>query len=381
MSVANIGIVAGEKSGDQLGAELMASLKQHLPDATFRGVGGDRMLNEGLNPLETIDALSMNGFVEPLIRIPQLFRLLRTLVEGLANVDVMIGVDFNVFNFMIEKRLKALGIPTCHYVSPSVYAWRRNRITKIERSTDLLLTLFPFEVEFYKESAVEAVFVGHPLADQIPIETDRAKARSFACQEFSIRSSASVIALLPGSRNSEIKSHARLFLRAAERIQLLTEGDCVFVVPCAHERAASAMVEQCRNFANLDVRVLTTPSVDVFAACDAALVKSGTSTLEAMLMQIPMVVAYRTGGITYALIRSVLHTQWVALPNILTQRAFVPELLQQEANPETLAVALCNELNRSRSSSEYVDECNRLHRSLRHNASSRAAEAVLKLLR
>ena len=377
-----VGIVAGEASGDLLGAELMVSLRQRIGDVNFIGVGGERMRTEGLHVLESADRFSMNGFVEPLVRIPELLKVLRSLAVRLADVDVMVGVDFNVFNFMLEKRLKAQGVPTVHYVSPSVYAWRRGRIHTVGKSADVLLTLFPFEPAYYEDTQVKAVFVGHPLANQVDPNTDWASQCEHSRASLAIDRSSTVIALLPGSRNSEIRSHLDLFLRSAERIQdLLSRTEqCVFLVPCAHEKAAERVATHGRKFPHLKLHAIRSGSLEVFAASDVALVKSGTSTLEAMLKRVPMVVAYRAGPITYSIVRAILQTKWVALPNILTQRELVPEFLQQAASSETLAVAVCQELARARSESNYFEPFDQLHRSLRQDASARAAAAVMDLV-
>ncbi len=376
-----VGIVTGEASGDLLGSELMAALRQLDHEMQFVGVGGERMREQGLHALESIDRFSMNGFVEPLSRLPELLNLLKSLATRLADTDVMVGVDFNVFNLMLEKRLKGLGTPTVHYVSPSVYAWRRNRIQKIERSVDVLLTLFPFEPKYYENTGTKAVYVGHPLADRICPNRDRESERASARSKLAIDSTQTAIAVLPGSRTSEIRSHLDLFLRAAERVQSMLSAarKFVFIVPCVNERRANLVKNGSRSFSHLDLRVVNSDSIEVFAACDAALVKSGTSTLEALLMRIPMVVAYRTGPLTYSIVRSVLQTPWVALPNILTSRELVPEFLQQAATPESLAVALCQEIESSEEDKKYFEEFDRLHESLRRNASARAAKAVLNL--
>lgn len=360
----------------------MAALSQRVDDLQFVGVGGERMRSQGLLALESIERFSMNGFIEPLVRLPKLLKLLKSLATQLSDVDVMVGVDFNVFNLLLERRLKAWGTPTVHYVSPSVYAWRRNRVRKIEKSADVLLTLFPFEPAYYKNSGTRAVYVGHPLADRINPNRDRDMERQTARDRFSIGLSQTAVALLPGSRVSEIRSHLSLFLRTAERIQsmLREEKRFVFVVPCVDEIQANLVQDRVEIYSHLDVRVVRCDSREVFTACDAALVKSGTSTLEAMLMRIPMVVAYRTGPLTYAIVRSVLQTPWVALPNILSERELVPEFLQEAATPETLALALSQEIQSSERSSKYFDEFDRLRDALCCNASARAADAILELL-
>ena len=377
-----VGIVAGETSGDLLGAELMASLQERNSDIEFVGIGGEQMISRGLECLDSIDQFRMNGFVEPLRRLPQLYALLHSLVTRLSDVDIMVGVDFNVFNFMLERRLKLRGIPTVHYVSPSVYAWRRGRTKRVSECADTLLALFPFEPDFYEKGAVNVVFVGHPLADEIQPRRDREQERRVAREELDVNQDATVIALLPGSRKSEIRFHGDLFCRAAARIETLlgNEQHCTFIVPCIEPHIENSMRNYTRLYSHVDIRLTEFPSMRVFAASDAALVKSGTSTLEAMLMRVPMTVAYRMGPITYSLIRSLLHTEWVALPNILTGSQFVPEFLQHYATSENLAVSLTRELENSRTSDKYFDVCESLHTNLRQNASSRAADSVLATL-
>lgn len=374
-----VGIVAGEASGDLLGAELMAALRHRDNDLQFIGVGGPRMDAEGLCALHSIDRFSMNGFVEPLLRIPELVGLLNDLAGKLANVDVMVGVDFNVFNFMLERRLKVQGVPTVHYVSPSVYAWRRGRVRKIEECVDLLLALFPFECAYYEDTSVDVRFVGHPLADRLDPDRDRIAERQMARKDLSIDLHSTVVALLPGSRVSELKCHLELFFRVAERIRALhsTDERLVFVIPCANDRALDKVRQHANRFGHLDVRLDSGNSLRTFAASDVALVKSGTSTLEALLLRVPMVVTYQAGPITYSIVRSVLQTEWVALPNILAQRELVPEFLQQSGSGETLALAVCSELARSRSDPAYFAAFDKLHRSLRKGNAARAADAVL----
>lgn len=380
--VVKVGIVAGEASGDLLGAELMAALRHRDSDLQFVGVGGPRMDAEGLCALQSIDRFSMNGFVEPLLRIPDLFGLLNELAAKLATVDVMVGVDFNVFNFMLERRLKSQGVPTVHYVSPSVYAWRRGRVRKIEKCADLLLALFPFERAYYEDTLIDVRFVGHPLADRLDPDRDRIAERQVAREDLAIDPHCTVVALLPGSRGSELKCHLELFLRVAERIQALhpINERLVFVIPCANDRALEKAQQHTRRFEHLDVRFDSGSSLKTFAASDVALVKSGTSTLEALLLRVPMVVTYQAGPITYSIVRSVLQTEWVALPNILAQRELVPEFLQQSGSGETLALAVCRELARARSDPGYFAAFDRLHRSLRQGNAARAADAVLDLV-
>ncbi|MFW6041368.1 MAG: lipid-A-disaccharide synthase [Guyparkeria sp.] len=381
MAPLTIGILAGEASGDALGRGLMTEIRRRHPDARFIGVGGPRMVDEGLESLVSMDRLAINGFVEPLRRLPELVGILRRLLRRFdaERPDAFIGVDFNVFNLLLERRLKLRGIPTVHYVSPSVYAWRRGRIRRVAAAADMLLTLYPFEPELYAGTPVKAVFVGHPLADAIaPGDGDDSKRRA-ARKELGLPEDAIVVALLPGSRMSEVALMGNVLVDAAAEIARRRPG-ARFVVPCVRPAIADW----------LERTMATTPEVQVvhylgdarlaLTACDGALVKSGTSTLEAMLLRRPMVVSYRLGALSYHLVRRMLRTPFVALPNILARRELVPELLQERATPQALAAAMLKELDNAGANPEYLAEFARLHGALRRDADARAADAVCKWL-
>ncbi len=376
-----IGIVAGEASGDALGSGLMRALRRHVPDVEFSGVGGERMVAAGLTPRADMARLNINGFVDPLKRLPDLLRLLSDLVRHFTAppVDVVVGVDFNVFNLLLERRIKRRGVPTAHYVSPSVYAWRRGRVKRIGRATDVVMALFPFEPALYEHHGVRAVFVGHPFADEIDPEDGGAAGRAASRAELGLPAGGTVIALLPGSRMSEIAHLADTFLAAAAR---LTErlGPCTFAIPCASMRIRDALEARCRGVPALHVHLVEGRARLVLAAADGALVKSGTGTLEAMLLRRPMVVSYRLGALTYRIVKALKRSRFVALPNILSGRALVPELLQDEARPERLAEALVDEMQRAESEADYFAEFDRQHADLRRGASENAARTVLSLV-
>ncbi|MCB1683259.1 MAG: lipid-A-disaccharide synthase [Pseudomonadales bacterium] len=375
------GIVAGEASGDRLGAGLMRVLRQRQPGVRFVGIGGPLMLAEGLESLAHMDRLAVNGFVEPVRRLPDLVRLLRLLYRTFTQQQptAFIGVDFNVFNFLIERLLKRRGVPTVHYVSPSVYAWRRGRVRAIARSTDLLLTLYPFEPAFYDHSRVRAVFVGHPLADEITPEASAAAARQAAQQVLEVQGARPCIAVLPGSRMSEVKLMTEPFLDACEQFRV-RYPQAVFVIPALRESIEVWLREQLKARADLPVIVYRGNGRLALTACDAALVKSGTSTLEAMLLHRPMVVSYRLGEWTYQLVRRLLRTPYVALPNILAGRRLVAELLQHEATGTALADELARALDKASADPGYLAEFHDLHLQLRRNADDSAAAAVLDWL-
>jgi lipid-A-disaccharide synthase len=377
-----VGILAGEASGDELGRGLMTELKRRYPDARFVGIGGPGMIAEGLESVAPMDLLAVNGFIDPLKRLPDLIRVLRLLLRHFDAVrpDVFVGVDFNVFNLLLERRLKRRGIPTVHYVSPSVYAWRRGRVGRIARSTDMLLSLYPFEAPFYEATPVRVVYVGHPLADAIGLDDGNDERRADARRALGIPPDcALLVALLPGSRLSEIRLLGDTFLTAAARIA----GRCAsarFVLPCVRPAIAAWLADARQRFPDLPIVAYEGNARLALRACDVALVKSGTSTLETMLLRRPMVVTYRLGRLTYLIVRQLLHTPHIAMPNILAGRLLVPELLQDDATPEALADALLAELDKARRNPEYLREFERLHRILRRDADARAAEAVASWL-
>ena len=376
-----IGIVAGEASGDRLGAGLMRALSRRIDGVRFVGVGGEAMRSAGLESLADMDALAVNGFTEPLVKLPSLVRLLFGLRRSLLaeRPAAFIGVDFNVFNLLLERRLKRSGVPTVHYVSPSVYAWRRGRVRRIGRSADLLLALFPFEPAYYRDTGLQVAFVGHPLADTIGLDDGGEGARNAARSALGVGESERVIALLPGSRAGEIERHVDVFLAAAA---LLADqlGGTAFLVPCARPDFMARLERSAAARPGLDVRICPGDARQALTACDGAIVKSGTGTLEAMLLRRPMVVAYRLGRLSYALARLLVRTEFVALPNLLAGRELVQERLQSDTTPEKLAEALRNQLDKPALQAETLQAFSMLHLELRRDANERAADAVMKLL-
>jgi lipid-A-disaccharide synthase len=381
MTEITIGILAGEASGDQLGRGLMAELKRQYPGARFIGIGGAGMIGEGLECLAPIDRLAVNGFVDPFLRLPDLVRLLRLLLRRFDAVrpDVFVGVDFNVFNLLLERRLKRRGIATVHYVSPSVYAWRRGRIRRLAGAADMLLSLYPFEPPLYAGTPVRVVYVGHPLADAIGLDDGSDASRAQARRDLAVAPDGLLIALLPGSRLSEIRLMGETFLEAASVIARQRPG-ARFVLPCVGPAIAAWLDQARRRYPQLPLTAYQGNARLALRACDAALVKSGTSTLESMLLRRPMVVSYRLGTLSYQVVRRLLRTPYIAMPNILAGRRLVPELLQDDATPEALASAVLTELDKARGDPEYLREFERLHRLLRRNADARAADAVASWL-
>ena len=360
----------------------MRAIQCRVGGVEFTGIGGEQMLAEGLESRAALSRLAVNGFVDPLMRLPDLLRLLRDLVRHFSQsgVDVVVGIDFNVFNLLQERMAKRQGIPTAHYVSPSVYAWRRGRVKRIGRAADVVMALFPFEPDFYRDHGVRAEFVGHPLADDIGFESGSEEARKAARDRLELDQNGVVVALMPGSRMSEIEALGDIFLAAAARLRL-DLGECAFVVPCPDPKIHARLREMARDrFAELDIRLIRGNSQEAMTAANGVLVKSGTGTLEAMLLRRPMVVTYRLGRLTYRIVKALKSSEFVALPNILSGRPLVPELLQDAAEPDRLARALLAEMRRAREEPEYFDEFDRQHAILRRGASERAAEAVLSLV-
>ncbi|CAD5377187.1 tetraacyldisaccharide-1-P synthase [Pseudomonas sp. OF001] len=368
-----IALVAGEASGDILGAGLMQAIKARHPDARFIGVGGPRMQAEGLDSYFPMERLAVMGLVEVLGRLPELLKrrrgLIRTLID--ERPDVFVGIDAPDFNLGVELKLRQAGIRTVHYVSPSVWAWRQKRVLKIQRACDLMLTLFPFEAQFYEAQQVPVCFVGHPLADAIPLTADRAAARA----ALGLPEQGAVVALLPGSRGGEVERLGGLFLDAAERLRALRPG-LRFVLPCASAERR-AQVEAMLAGRDLQVSLLDGRSHEALGACDAVLIASGTATLEALLFKRPMVVAYRVAPLTYRILRRLVKSPYISLPNLLAGRLLVPELIQDAATPEALAGALAPLIDDGQVQTEGFDA---IHRALRRGASERAAEAVLRLV-
>lgn len=357
----------------------MAAISERKSNVEFVGVGGNTMLASGLTSLADMDHFAVNGFVDPLLRVGSLYRLLRLLVSELSTTDVVVGIDFNVFNLLLERRIRMRGVPTAHYVSPSVYAWRRGRVKRIEKAVDVIMTLFPFETAVYEERDIRAVFVGHPTADRFNPNEDKSSLMSKTRAANGWSSDSLILCLMPGSRGSEIGFHFELFLETARVLQEQVQHPRFEVIVAArHPQVHQKWQTMCSNFPSLSVEISSLSATDVLAASDIALVKSGTSTLEAMLMKTPMVVAYRMGALTVKIVQSMMYIDHIALPNILANKTLVPEYIQDEATPQNLANALFEQLNRD--DITLLEEFASLHRSLKQNAASRAAETVLSLV-
>ena len=388
-----IGLLAGEPSGDLLGAGLINALRAMLQDreVTFMGVGGARMQAAGLICLADFETLSVNGFREPIMRLPELYRMYRelstTLVE--ARVDAFVGIDFNVFNFLLEARLKRQGIPTAHYVSPSVYAWRRGRTKKVSRSADKLFCLFPFEPVFYKSHEVDARFIGHPMAAEIPLQAGSDEARKEVRLSLGLDLNDIILAVLPGSRGGEVELMLRPMLRAAQgfaEAQPTSNRSVRVIIPCVNQARYAQVDPIAKKFSQLSPCLYRGDARSPLIACDLALVKSGTSTLEAMLLRRPMVVTYRLGYWTYLIANSLLKTPFIAVPNILAGRMLVPELVQKAATPDAMCEALGRVFDTAQTNTEQLRVFEQLHRKLAGGsaglgASTEAAQGLVDLLK
>ncbi|MCC6657013.1 MAG: lipid-A-disaccharide synthase [Rhodocyclaceae bacterium] len=374
-----IAMVAGEASGDLLASHLIEALKRRLPDAQFYGIGGPKMQAAGFEPRYPAEKLAVRGYVEVLRHYREITGIRRKLqAELLAEPpQAFIGVDAPDFNLALEKRLKAAGIPAIHYVSPSIWAWRGGRIHGIARSVSHMLALFPFEEAIYRRHDIPVSYIGHPLADAIPLDVDQSAVR----ERLNLPQDQLVFALLPGSRQSELHFMADLFIETARRLhQRFPEAR--FLVPLATRETRDLFELALYRLKALDLPItrLFGHAQDAMAAADGVLVASGTATLEAALLKKPMVIAYRMSPWSWRLMRRMKYQPWVGLPNILAERFVVPEFLQDDATSENLAQALGNLVEDRGSCQRIAGAFAAMHRQLRRNSADSAAEAVCACL-
>lgn len=377
--VARVGMVAGEASGDMLGAHLMAALKARRRGMLFAGIGGPRMAGEGLQSDVPMDRLSVRGYSEALRSYFEILGIRRRLARAMLaeRPDLFIGVDSSDFNLGLERQLREAGIPTIHYVSPSVWAWRRWRLRRIARAVDRILVMLPFEEPLYKKAGIPVSYVGHPLADIIPFEPNKDEARA----QLRLPSGKLIVALLPGSRRSELHYMAGAFVLAAHRFRQEVH-EVHFVCPTA-TRATRDMFEMAlhkHQRTDLPLTLLFGHSHEALAAADLALVASGTATLETALFKTPMVIAYRQSALSWAIMRHMAYLPYVGMPNILAGEKLVPELLQDEATPQALAGALLALLRDSAARKRQIERFRDFHGLLRQNTAEKAADAVLEVM-
>jgi lipid-A-disaccharide synthase len=374
-----IAMVAGEASGDQLAAPLIAALKARRNPTLFAGIGGPRMEAHGFESHYPMEKLSVRGYAEVLWHYREIMAIRGKLTKALLaeRPDVFIGVDASDFNLGLERKLKDAGIPAIHYVSPSVWAWRGWRVRKIARSVSRILVMFPFEQPLYEKAGVPVTYVGHPLADIIPLEPKKHEARA----ALRLPSGKLIVALLPGSRRSELQYMAQAFILAAHRFRQEVH-DVHFVCPTV-TRETRDMFERTvheQQRTDLPLTLLFGHSHEALEAADLALVASGTATLETALFKTPMVIAYRQSPITWRLMRSMVYLPYVGMPNILAGEKLVPELLQDDANPAALAGALLTLLRDTAAQRRQVERFREFHQMLRQNAADKAALAILETI-
>lgn len=370
-----VAIVAGEASGDLLGAALVRAVQERFPGTEFYGIAGPKMLAAGATTLVPMEKLAVRGYVEALRSLPELLRIRADLAARLAadRPDLFIGVDAPDFNLGLEARLKRAGIPTVHYVSPSIWAWRAGRLPAIGRAADRVLALFPFEPPIYEKAGIAATYVGHPLADEMPLAPDRAEARA----QLRLPDSATAVALLPGSRRGELEAHADLFIDTARRLAQRRPGTRFFV-PLATRQTRDYFESRlyAREAQGLDLTILFGHARLAFQAADAALVASGTATLEGALARCPMVITYRVPALTYRLMMRKALLPYVGLPNILAGEFIVPELLQEHATPGNLEQAIGNWLDHKAARERLQARYATIHQQLRCGNDERVAQAL-----
>lgn len=373
-----IGILAGEASGDLLGAKLIHALQARSHDLQIEGIGGPAMIAAGCKSLFDIERLSMLGFIEPVLRLPDLLKLRRDLYRHFTQnrPDVFIGIDAPDFNIGLELKLRKVGIPVIHYVSPSVWAWRQYRISKIAKAVDLMLTLLPFEAKFYEQHKVPVRYVGHPLAEIIPMQPDKIAARRALC----IDENAFYVALLPGSRRQEIRYMAEPFLLAAKQAWQ-QRPNLQFLTAHVNEQRYQEFNEYYRRLTpDLPLQFFTRRSQDVMAAADVVVVASGTATLETLLYKKPMIIAYRMSRFTHRLVRLLTVAPYAGLPNLLANEMVVPELIQTEVKPEVIAKHILDYLDHPEKVAALQTKFNEIHKSLSADSASCIAESILQVV-
>jgi len=377
--MSKIAIVAGEASGDLLGAHLISALKKQRKDLTFFGIAGPKMISEGATTLFSMEKLSVRGYFEVIKHLRGLLKLRKSLLQQILaeKPDVFIGIDAPDFNFWLERKLKKQGIPTIHYVSPSIWAWRGGRIRKIKRAVTHMLALFPFEPALYESVKMPVTYVGHPLADELPLRPNKTAARNL----LKLRQNELVIAMLPGSRQSEVLQHAELFVKTAELMNQ-HHASAKFIVPLITRETRDiferALAKSTDN--TLEMKLLFSHAHDAMEAADFVIVASGTATLEAALLKQPMIITYRMSTLSWWLLKPMHYLPYVGLPNVLAGKFIVPELLQKSATPEKLNETMTAMLKDTVALKAIKQEFTDIHRSLKQNSAKKAADVILSYL-
>jgi lipid-A-disaccharide synthase len=375
----SLALVAGEVSGDLLAGRLLAGLRPHLPQARFHGIGGPRMMEQGFVSDVPMDTLTVRGLFEVIPRYREIKGIQNALRERLLaeRPAAFIGADYPGFNLGLEEQLRAAGIPTVHFVSPQIWAWRGGRIKKIQRAVSHMLVIFPFEEKIYQDAGVPVTYIGHPLAEMIPMEPDQMAAR----RALGLPGSGRVVTIMPGSRMGELKYLVEPFIGAA-RLLLQRDPSLAFVVPMAGERQRGFYQELVARagLQDVPVKLVDGHSHDAIAAADAVLVASGTATLEVALFKKPMVIAYKVMRASWEIMRHMGYMPWIGLPNILSREFVVPEYLQHAATPAALADALWQQLEDEAGRARLVRRFTDMHHSLLRNSAKESADAVLRVI-
>ena len=376
----SVAIVAGEPSGDVLAARLLSGLRPQLPQARFHGIGGPAMMEHGFESQWPMDKLTVRGLLAVIPRYREIKGIQNTLRDQLLaqRPDVFIGADYPGFNLGLEMQLKAAGIPTVHYIGPQIWAWRGGRIKKIIQAVSHMLVVFPFEEEIYRKAGVPVSYVGHPLAELVPLVPDEAGARRL----LGLPEVANVVTIMPGSRMSEIKYNTVAFMKAARLLQK-RDRSLKFVAPMAGEKQRQyflQLVEEA-GLQDVEIKLLDGQSHTAIAAADAVMVASGTASLEVALFKKPMVIAYKMMALEWQILRHFGYQPWIGLPNILARDFLVPELLQDMASPENLAEAMWRQLSDAPHRLHLAERFTEMHHSLLRNSAQESAAAVMKVLK
>ena len=375
-----IAIVAGESSGDLLGSHLIKSLKLARTDLKFIGVAGPKMIKEGATSFFLMEELSVRGYFEAFRKLFHLIKLRKKLLKQILKEkpDLFVGIDAPDFNFWIEKQLKKKGVPVIHYVSPSIWAWRKSRVRKIKKSIDHMLTIFPFEKNIYSKANIPATFVGHPLADMIPLYSNKKKAQD----KLRIIKATKVIALLPGSRQGEVKWHTQLLIDSAIEISKKI-NDVKFLVPLPTRETYDIFSKILfkNTQAELDIQLLIGHASDAINAADLVIVASGTATLETALYKKPMIVIYKMSSISWQILKRMRYLPFVSLPNILLNKFLVPELLQGDATSENISSKSFEILKDASYRKNLLTQFSKIHHQLKQNTSDRLNRVILKFLK
>ena len=376
----HIGIVVGEASGDILGAALIKALRKLFPTVEFSGMGGQKMAEQSFHSLFDSDRIAVMGFIEPLKRLGDILHIRKQLFLHFTHIkpDVVIGIDAPDFNLGLELKLRRQGIKTVHYVSPSVWAWRKKRIKKISKAVDLMLTLFPFETAIYKENNIPVAFIGHPLADQLPLRVDQQMARS----DLNLNKDAPVVAILPGSRQGEIELLLPVFLESASLIKQAI-ANVEFVIPAinpSRQQLIEEIVQKHPSAKSLVIHYAQGQSRTALMSADTAMLTSGTVTLEAMLLKAPMVVAYKAKPLVHAILSRLIKVRFFSLPNLIAGKELVPELLQDQVKPSTISSYIISWLEDPHQCSSIKADFLALHQQLQVDAAAMGAEKIAELI-